>query len=789
MDDRNKALKELHDKIEDLVKKQKAFQEEIQKLNNAVFEFERSERAAVKSSPAQTPTEAVVEKTPPIKVNVYSPSKNPNPPQVKVEQPAFARRAMGKNGKSPLEEFVGTNLLNKAGIALLVAGIGVGAKYSIDHELLNPLTRIILGYLAGITLIVVALRLKKAHENFSAVLLSGGMAVLYFLTYAAYDFYDLLPQTIAFVLMVIYTGFTVFAAMQYNREVIGIIGLVGAYAVPFLLSDGSGRVVILFSYISIINTGILILAFKKYWKRLYYLAFTLTWISFCAWFSFDFDEQKHFWTSLTFSTVFFITFYTTFLAYKLIRKEPLGKLDLVFMLLNSFVYYGFGYITIDSAEGAASFLGLFTLFTAVIHFIACQIIYRQQSHLKDVFYFVAGMVLIFLTIAVPVQLEGNWVTLVWAFEAALLFWIGRTKAFPVYEKLSYPLIFLAFLSLIHDWANTYPDVYFYTYNEFIRINFLLNVQFATTLLTTLALGFILWQSNQKRFPSPLQPNALGERVFTFGLPLLTLFILYIGVFKEVETLWNIRYADSKIYAHADNGDTYDLFDENLLKFKTLWLIYYSAIFAIAFSVLQISFIKNRYGMLLSLAINVLVIFAFITSGLIELSDLRSSYLLDSNNQYYYRDLSNILVRYVGLILIIPLMFINYRYLKNDFFNEMSRQTEQVLFHAATLVLLSSELVHWLDMARIENSFKLALSILWGAYALFLIILGLWKDLRHIRIAAFMLFGITLIKLFFYDIADMSTIAKTIVMIILGVLLLTASFLYNKYKRSTGNEIQ
>ena len=194
-------------------------------------------------------------------------------------------------------------------------------------------------------------------------------------------------------------------------------------------------------------------------------------------------------------------------------------------------------------------------------------------------------------------------------------------------------------------------------------------------------------------------------------------------------------------------------------------------------------------MVLNLVINGLVILTFLTVGLVSLSELRYSYLSDINSLYGNRNTWQILIRYLGLILIIPLMFIDLNYLRNKFFNDAMRQTEHVLFHIAALVLLSSELIHWLDMARVENSFKLALSILWGSYALFLIILGLWKDLKHIRIAAIVLFGITLVKLFAYDMEDMSTISKTIVMIILGVLLLTASFLYNKYKRSTGNEMQ
>jgi uncharacterized membrane protein len=142
-----------------------------------------------------------------------------------------------------------------------------------------------------------------------------------------------------------------------------------------------------------------------------------------------------------------------------------------------------------------------------------------------------------------------------------------------------------------------------------------------------------------------------------------------------------------------------------------------------------------------------------------------------------------------LALIAPLLIINHRYLRHTFFNDTLRQIETVLFHTVILVLLSSELVHWLNMARIENSFKLALSILWGTYALFLIIFGLLKNLKYIRMIAIALFGITLLKLFVYDMADMSTIAKTVVMIILGVLLLTASFLYNKYKRPGPHETQ
>jgi uncharacterized membrane protein len=63
----------------------------------------------------------------------------------------------------------------------------------------------------------------------------------------------------------------------------------------------------------------------------------------------------------------------------------------------------------------------------------------------------------------------------------------------------------------------------------------------------------------------------------------------------------------------------------------------------------------------------------------------------------------------------------------------------------------------------------------------MIVLGIWKKNKNLRITAIVFFGVTLAKLFLYDIADLNAIAKTIVLVLLGIILLITSFLYNKYK--------
>ena len=766
MENKEKVIQELSDRIEQLTRQQAILQEEIRELH---ADLNTLKITGGQFDPVQTPVAA-----PPtfeIKAELFQ----------RTPKNTFARPA--KKSKTHWEEFIGANLLNKAGIAVLVLGIGFGAKYSVDHGLFNPLTRMIIGYLAGITLIGFAYRLKESHKGFSAVLLSGGMAVLYFMTYAANSFYGLIPLPIAFVMMVLLTFFTVFAALRYDLEIIGVIGLVGAYAVPLLLSNGSGRVEVLFSYISIINAGILFLAFRKYWNRLYYLAFFLTWVTFGSWYAFSFDSPAQVPVSLIFSAIFFLIFYTTFLGYKLIRRKVLGRWDVTCMLLNSFVFFGYGYLTIESLENGSRYLGLFTVLTALMHLAGSIFIYKKQGAFNDVFYLVTGMVLVFLTLAVPVQLDANWVTLVWAAEAALLFWIGRSKSFPSYEKLSYPLIALAFISLLHDWNHYYPGLNVGMNEQHSSFRIFLNVQFLTSLLVGGAFVFIFSISKRHPGTKAFEDSTIGK-LFTIGLPLLTMAVFFMGFFKEIEAFWNARYTASRMV--VGGPEDHDQYNDSLLHFKDIWLILYSAVFASLLCWVQRKW-PTRMSGFLCLTLNSTVLFIFITVGLMSLRALRTDFLEQNLASFYDRGYGHIFIRYAAILSMAPVLWFNRKLARQEFYNADVRKADDLFFHFVVLVLLSSELIHWLDLTRTENSFKLSLTILWGAYALFLIVKGLFRNQKHIRLAAIAVFAAALLKLFAYDMADMSTILKTVVMIVLGILLLTASFVYNKHNNSPENE--
>ncbi|WP_394746789.1 DUF2339 domain-containing protein [Spongiimicrobium salis] len=774
-------IEELSRKLEQLLSKQEFFAKELMQLYKEIDHLKKFGLPEEEKTASPPPMEEAI--TTKETSAIPTPSKEEN--VVKEEIPLATPEAVAQKTpsaqapkvKSSLEKFIGENLINKIGIIITIIGVAIGAKYSIENELISPLTRIILGYIAGIVLLGVGIKLKTKYKNYSAVLVSGAMAIMYFITFSGYSFYALFPQSIAFALMVIFTVFTVVAALHYDKQVIAIIGLVGAYAVPFFLSDGSGQVIVLFSYMAIINIGILIISFKKYWKPLYFVAFALTWLIYFSWYALSYRREEHFSIALVFLGLFFILFYLNFIAYKLKKKEPFGSSDIVLLLCNAFIFYGIGYGILNDHETGEQLLGIFTLGNAIIHFAFSAVIYKQKLGDKSLFYMVSGLVLVFITIAIPVQLDGNWVTMLWVGEAALLFWIGRDKGIPVYEKLAYPLIVLAFLSLLQDWGGGYFNDSDYTFTP------ILNRGFLTATLFLAAFGIILWQ--QRRTATVLKSQTWNNW-FTLLTPAIFLFVLYSSFFIEIDRYWIQQY-DNAILDLGSSETIYSQQNTNLLDIKSMWLIIYTVVFFALLSFINIKVFKNDRLGRFNLLLNGLGILIFLVGGLYTLSELRQHYINRASYEYFEIGIFNIVIRYISFLALGALFVVSHWYTQQEFMRRRFRLLFEMVLHITILWVLSSELLHWMDLANSDQSYKLGLSILWGLYAVMLIVLGIWNKKQYLRISAMILFAITLIKLFVYDIASSSTLSKTIVFVALGILLLIISFLYNKYKNLISEE--
>ncbi|HEU4497061.1 MAG TPA: DUF2339 domain-containing protein [Flavobacterium sp.] len=734
----------LHQKLDFLIKRQDSFQKEISDLRKEIQALESNAGPVALAAEAVSSAE---EKPAPQKPPVQKAT-------VVFSKPASSRIEPRILKPSNWEKFIGENLISKIGVMILIIGVGIGAKYAIDNELISPLTRIILGYAAGLGLLGFALKLKAKFESFSAVLLSGSMAIMYFITFLAYSLYGLVPQPLAFVIMVLFTAFTVFASLKYNQQVIAVIGLAGAYSVPFLLSDGSGRVLVLFCYMSIINIGILAIAFKKYWRLLNIISFAATWLIFGSWIFTSFSPELHLQIALLFLLIFFIIFYASFLSYKLAKNENYEAKDIFSVLSNSFIFYGLGIVILKSHPAASSYFGLFTLLNAVIHFAVSSIIHKKKLADKSLFYLVMGLVLTFITLAIPVQLNGRWVTLIWVFQGMLLFFLGRSKKVPLYEKLSYIIMLLAAASLFEDWLHYENETPVF------------NPQFLNSLLFAAAFGLIAYF--QRRYPATeTARKSVAVSFMNHLVQALFVFVLYNAIRMEISNYWNLKIYKDKTYF------------PDFYCYRDIWVLNFTLLYLAALLFVIVGKVKSRFFEISALVLSVIAILIFLTDGQYKQSELIYSYCNPDAKAVFPTGIFAVAIRYISLLFLGILAFQIYRY----FINRLKKNS--ALFETGFSILLvwvlSAEMLIWIRAHNSWTNSKLGLSILWGILSLLLISYGIWKNRKHLRILAIALFGITLVKLFLYDIAALNTIRKTIVFVSLGILLLIISFLYNKYK--------
>ena len=786
-------INELEQRIGNLLYRQSVFYKEIKQLENELAELKRQSNFSSVSAtntvktPVEKPTERPAEK--PIERPTEAPAEKTTETPVitapSTPKPQFSLPTINRPKQpSDLEKIIGESWINKIGILIVIIGVAIGAKYSIENELISPLTRIILGYLVGIGLLGFGIKLKPKFEGYSAVLVSGSISIFYFITYFAYSFYNLIPQVLAFAMMLIFTVFTVFAAIKYNRVVIAHIGLIGAYAVPFLLSSGSGRVDILFSYMLIINLGILFISIKRDWKTLHYSAFFFTWLIYGSWFA-----DKSFYSSLQgyealgigFATAFFLIFYGVSLFNNIISKEKLDKINIILILLNSFIYFGFGYGIFNSNTKLDTYLGLFTLFNAVIHFVVLFFIKSKKLADSTLFYSTLGMVFTFITIAIPIQLDGSWVTLLWIAQGTILFWIGKTKNIPIYEKISLPILGLSFLSLLEDWS-------FYRYANNGDIQAFWNINFLTGILAILGYGFVVYLSRKHAETEENQKFSPFNAIKSFYLPALLVLTAYLTFRNEIAYYFNYWLENSSLKGkEISEIDDYSLYNYDINVFKNIYLIAYSLVFFGGLALLNFHKFKNKVLGISAIVVGLLTLLSAQTFGLEELGELRYAYINGGSNEYFDVNFNYILVRYLLWGSVAFALWAIFKNTKSIIENTKFHIFLEMVIHISILNFLSNELVTWMDIAGYQDIFKLGLSILWSVYSLLLVSLGIYKKKKYLRISALVLFGVTLAKLFLYDISNLSTISKTVVLIVLGLLLLIISFLYNKFKDKIGDE--
>lgn len=739
-----------------------------------INEIRKTEPLINKEEPVQKPVEVVQ----PVKEEPKIPVQQLAVPQQKIN-PAQPAKSFN------IEEYIGGKLMSIIGIVILVIGIAFGVKYAIDKDLINPLTRIIFGFLAGGILLTVAFLLKKKYSIFSAIILSGAVATMFFTTFVGFALYELYPRGFAFALMFIIMAFTVFCAHAYNYEIIALIGLVGAYAIPPMLSDGSGRIEYMFTYMAIINCGILILSFIKHWKWVNYCAYALTWLIVSSWISAKYNSS-YFTVAFAFSTIFFLTFYIAFIAYKILKKINFTIMDIVTLMSNSFIFFGLGYYMLND-EYHQQYQGLFCVFNALIHLGVAMLAHKNKVADKNILFFILGLVFTFITIAVPVQLEGHWVTLIWFTEMLMLFWLGRKFDVPFYNYISYILSLLGIGSLFHDWSTGYGGHYDYATSTTVYLNPLFNNYFLVTVYSMCALAGVLLVNH--RFLAA-ETERKKDQLWWFAKVSSVVFLVIVSYSGFLFELLNYfeKWYHATSFKMNDNGYAWEDYDRSIPSFKILWALIYTLGYTCIAGLLNYRFFKSRVIAWFSWSAILFSLLLMLFPGIYILGELRELYFDISNNyQVAWRSDWDLNFRYVFIPFIV-LGLLTLQLMQRSEQLKAARALNLWFMHGIILVVLSNQLSYMLICSHPDDqyhyakvSYRMGYTILWALYSTSLIVFGIARKVKMLRIMGIALFGLTIIKLLI-DSVTLSRGYQLVVYCSVGVILLCVGFLYQRFKQ-------
>jgi uncharacterized membrane protein len=331
--------------------------------------------------------------------------------------------------KFSLENFIGLRVINFIGIIVLVIGLSIGVKYAIDRNLISEGMRIILAYVAGLSLYVLSVQLKKKYSLFSSILFSGGMASLYFTTYAAHVYYNMFSFGLAFAIMIILTIYTVYEAIRYNRQEIALLGLVGAYGIPFLISKNADRADLFFLYITLINLGVIYLSVRKSWKTVGIVAQIITWVLFIGWVAMRHDPKFKFITTM-FMIFFFFVFLFDALSDKWIQKRSLKIRDAYQLLTNNIALYiaalfQFGFSEKTSSSDLAIITPIISLVIA-IQSVLFYIYWKEEIFSTRI---LSSLALTLFVMFIAFNWDGFTVTFLWLLTAVIVFaWGFRMRS-------------------------------------------------------------------------------------------------------------------------------------------------------------------------------------------------------------------------------------------------------------------------------------------------------------------------------------------------------------------------
>lgn len=631
------------------------------------------------------------------------------------------------------EKFIGENLFGKVGILVFIIGIGYFVKYAIDKNWIGEVARTALGFAVGVGMLALAERLHRRYRAFSSLLAGGGFGVFYLTVTIAFHYYALFSQPTAFAILCATTAAMAAVALRYDRSELAVTALVGGFLAPFLVSTGEGNIIVLLTYLSILNIAMFALAAHKRWAQLPVLSFVftyaITWLSVVE-SSALYGNPQLALPAHGFVTLFFVLFLLPIFLLARGEWHPLLRKGLLGVVVgNGFLYLLLGREILSSRPRAFDEDGLLALFIALAHLSAYLYLRRKapaQSTPRSV---TLGLTITFASIAVPLQFDGNAWLMAWTAETIILLWLFIKERSRVYE---WGVVVLAPLTCVSYFlSQTFVPVY----HGDAPYPLLLNATFLTNLFVSAATlaGTYLIERHRDFFMANK-----GNLGYTPHQPI----VIAVGLFL----LYRAFSIDFEEHLSSVASMMASLLTAELILLAATWVL--RKRFAVVGNQLQ-------YCALIAVATALQVV-----SVLPEVEPQAT--------------LARTLQWELTVAVAIHLAYVLRRLLQTGW------HTREVQAYGAILSTAA-----WLAATRLLlltvgiTGFSAGFSLSLGLAAFVLMVVGMRSQSKAVRVVSLAEFGVVLAKLVISDVWTMPAVGKIIVFIGLGILLLVLSFLYQR----------
>ncbi|HMK39325.1 MAG TPA: DUF2339 domain-containing protein, partial [Bacteroidota bacterium] len=222
-------------------------------------------------------------------IPAFSSPRPPAPPAAALSMPPSPAKS---RTRGEWEALIGGKLLNRVGALALILGVGFFLQYAFANDWITEPVRVMIGVAVGLTLLAGAARsAARGFQIFAQGLVGAGIAILYLSAYASFNYYRLVTQPWAFLFMSAITVITFTQAFRYDSIVVALLGLLGGFLTPFLLSTGEVNPVGLFTYLALLDAGLLVVAWRREaWMSIEPLSMAGTYLIYALWLGEDYDR-------------------------------------------------------------------------------------------------------------------------------------------------------------------------------------------------------------------------------------------------------------------------------------------------------------------------------------------------------------------------------------------------------------------------------------------------------------------------------------------------------------------